>query len=104
MDLSKITVQPLTSSEDALFQETLICHHYLGSLPKIGKRRLVFYCCCLKALLIYDATKTHFIRQRIGSILSTVKAINESGPAIVIQKSPRNMSLFCLYSAMQENN
>lgn len=36
MDLSQVTVRPVTPSEESTFQGLMQQYHYLGSLPKIG--------------------------------------------------------------------
>jgi hypothetical protein len=35
--LSELTLRPVTVDEQALYQERMAQHHYLGTLPKIGE-------------------------------------------------------------------
>ena len=43
MNLQEIIVRPVGHSEEAIFQQLMRTHHYLGALPKIGNT--LWYVC-----------------------------------------------------------
>jgi hypothetical protein len=58
VDLSKVTVRPITPDEDERYQQLLERHHYLGAIPKIGQtlRYVAQYGDTCVALLSFSAS------------------------------------------------